>query len=153
MKANLSLYKLWRRIVGVGIGCIDHSFLIWALDVRRKTCPIIIVAHTAHHIPKVIPYNGTSGIWNYLPTSSCHSAYLRSSFSKAVPCVPIQRIPLTLSPRISVRLTSRLHLVLRLRKCGALPTFMAQYINTNTILSFNVLTFPNNWSDFKPINQ
>ena len=128
----------------MGIGCIDHSFLIWALDVRRKKAAIIIVAHTAHHIPKVMPYNGTSGIWNYLPTNSCYSAYLRSSFSKAVPCVPIQNILLALSPRISLKLTSRLHLVLRLRMCGALPTFMAQYINTNTILPFNVLTFPNN---------
>jgi len=45
----------------VGTGYTDHSFLIWALDVRRKTGPIIIVAHTAHHIPKVMPYNGTSG--------------------------------------------------------------------------------------------
>jgi len=128
----------------VGIGCIDHSFLIWALDVRRKTGRIIILAHTAHHIPKVMPYNGTSGISNYLPTNSCYSVYLRSSFSKSVPCVPIQRLLFALSPRISVKLTSRLHLVLRLRMCGALPTSMAQYINTNTILPFNVLTFPNN---------
>jgi hypothetical protein len=132
--------KAYRRS---GYGCIDNSFLIWALDVRRKTGPIIIVAHTAHHSPKVISYNGTSGIWNYLPTSSSYSVYLRISFSKAVTCLHIQRILLAFSPRISVKLTSRLQLVLRLRMCGSLPKFMAQYINTNTILSFNVLTFPN----------
>lgn len=149
----MSLYTLWRRIGGVGIGCIDHSFLIWALDVRRKTGSIIILTHTAHHIPKAMPYNGTSGIWNYLPTNSCYSAYLRSSFSKAVPSLPIQRILFALSPPNKREAHLSPSSSDAVKNVWALPTFMARYTNTNTILPSNVLTFRNNWSDFKPSNQ
>jgi len=98
---------------------------------------LLLLSHTQHTIfQKWCHITARRGIWNYLPTNSCYFVHLRSSFSTAVPCSPIQRILLALSQRISVKLTSRLHIVLQWRMYGALPTFMATRIQFYLLMSW-----------------